>query len=313
MIKLKPLLKEAEDKKVARMDLDSTAAAVLKFVEKNKKKLEKLLDDNIDEFYEMGYEEFPNADQDDVAQEMNKAALVMGWFENEDIAELPTDKDLELAAFGDKKLQKGVKMGDYDKKMKSPKASPTELKPEQLKKLKTESSKYAGSMTEMAIADSKKIDSFLSKLSTTVKNSKVVDQITNFIMIARLDPEESYRSLLKDLLLFYKTNTEVINIVQQELQESKKKDLTKAEPLEEAEYQGRKVTLNKPFYTPGGPRKRAVYVKNDKGNVVKVGFGDPNMRIKKSIPARRKSYRARHHCETPGPKWKANYWSCRAW
>jgi hypothetical protein len=81
----------------------------------------------------------------------------------------------------------------------------------------------------------------------------------------------------------------------------------------EAEYRGRTVKLNKPFYTPGGPRKRAVYVKNDKGNVVKVGFGDPNMRIKKSNPARRKSYRARHHCDTPGPKWKANYWSCRAW
>jgi hypothetical protein len=92
--------------------------------------------------------------------------------------------------------------------------------------------------------------------------------------------------------------------------ESKKKDIT---PIIEAEYKGRKVKLNKPFYTPGGPRKRAVYVKNEKGNIVKVGFGDPNMRIKKSIPARRKSYRARHHCENPGPHWKANWWSCKAW
>lgn len=83
--------------------------------------------------------------------------------------------------------------------------------------------------------------------------------------------------------------------------------------IEEAEYRGRKVTLGKPFLTPGGPKKRSVYVKNAKGNVVKVNFGDPNMRIKKSIPARRKSYRARHHCQTPGPRWKANYWSCRAW
>jgi hypothetical protein len=83
--------------------------------------------------------------------------------------------------------------------------------------------------------------------------------------------------------------------------------------LEEAEYQGRKVSLGKPFLTPGGPKKRSVYVKNAKGNVVKVNFGDPNMRIKKHIPARRKSYRARHHCQTPGPRWKANYWSCRAW
>jgi len=83
--------------------------------------------------------------------------------------------------------------------------------------------------------------------------------------------------------------------------------------IEEAEYHGRKVSLGKPFLTPGGPKKRSVYVKNAKGNVVKVNFGDPNMRIKKSIPARRRSYRARHHCENPGPRWKANYWSCRAW
>jgi hypothetical protein len=72
-------------------------------------------------------------------------------------------------------------------------------------------------------------------------------------------------------------------------------------------------TLNKPFRTPGGPKKFSVYVKNDKGNVVKVNFGDPNMRIKKSNPKRRKSFRARHNCDNPGPKWKARYWSCRNW
>jgi hypothetical protein len=83
--------------------------------------------------------------------------------------------------------------------------------------------------------------------------------------------------------------------------------------IEEAEYHGRKVTLGKPFLTPGGPKKRSVYVKNAKGNVVKVNFGDPNLKIKKNIPARRRSFRARHHCENPGPRWKANYWSCRAW
>ena len=83
--------------------------------------------------------------------------------------------------------------------------------------------------------------------------------------------------------------------------------------LEEAEYRGRKVTLGKPFLTPGGPKKRSVYVKNAKGNVVKVNFGDPNLRIKKSNPKRRKSFRARHKCNSPGPRWKARYWSCRAW
>jgi hypothetical protein len=80
-----------------------------------------------------------------------------------------------------------------------------------------------------------------------------------------------------------------------------------------AEYQGRKVTLNKPFRTPDGPKKTSVYVKNEKGNVVKVNFGDPNMKIKKNIPGRRKNFRARHNCDNPGPKWKARYWSCKAW
>ena len=85
------------------------------------------------------------------------------------------------------------------------------------------------------------------------------------------------------------------------------------EYAEASEYQGRKVTLNKPFLTPDGPKKRSVYVKNEKGNVVKVNFGDPNMKIKKSDPERRKSFRARHNCDTPGPKTKARYWSCKAW
>ena len=81
--------------------------------------------------------------------------------------------------------------------------------------------------------------------------------------------------------------------------------------LNEAEYQGRKVTLNKPMQ--GDVKKSKVYVKNAKGNVVKVNFGDKNMTIKKNIPGRRKSFRARHNCKNPGPKWKARYWSCRAW
>lgn len=80
-----------------------------------------------------------------------------------------------------------------------------------------------------------------------------------------------------------------------------------------AEKSGRKVTLNKPFRTPDGPKKFSVYVKNEKGNVVKVNFGDPNMKIKKNIPERRRSFRARHNCDNPGPKWKARYWSCKAW
>ena len=81
----------------------------------------------------------------------------------------------------------------------------------------------------------------------------------------------------------------------------------------EAEYQGKKVKLNDPFRTPDGPKKFSVYVKNEKGNVVKVNFGDPNMEIKRDDPARRKSFRARHNCDDPGPKWKARYWSCYQW
>jgi hypothetical protein len=71
--------------------------------------------------------------------------------------------------------------------------------------------------------------------------------------------------------------------------------------------------LNKPFRTPGGPKKFSVYVKNDKGNIIKVNFGDPNMKIKSNIPGRRKNFRARHNCENPGSKTKARYWSCRQW
>jgi hypothetical protein len=83
--------------------------------------------------------------------------------------------------------------------------------------------------------------------------------------------------------------------------------------ITEAEYQGRKVTLNKPFRTPGGPKKSAVYTTNGSGSVVIVRFGDPNMTIKKNIPGRRSNFRARHNCDNPGPRWKARYWSCKAW
>ena len=79
----------------------------------------------------------------------------------------------------------------------------------------------------------------------------------------------------------------------------------------EAKYQGREVKLGKKM--AGDVKKSKVYVRGPKGNVVKVNFGDPNMTIKKSNPARRKSFRARHNCDNPGPRWKARYWSCRSW
>ena len=88
--------------------------------------------------------------------------------------------------------------------------------------------------------------------------------------------------------------------------------------INEAEYQGRKVQLGK--IMQGDIKKFKVYVKNDKGNVVKVNFGfggksahGKRMVIKKNNPARRKSFRARHNCDNPGPRWKARYWACRTW
>lgn len=81
--------------------------------------------------------------------------------------------------------------------------------------------------------------------------------------------------------------------------------------LELHEEEKKKVKLNK--IMRGDVKKYKVYVKNDKGNVVKVNFGDPNMEIKRDDPARRKNFRARHRCETPGPRWKARYWACKTW
>ncbi len=86
-----------------------------------------------------------------------------------------------------------------------------------------------------------------------------------------------------------------------------------AQEVEAAEYQGRKVTLNKPFRTPKESKKFAVYVQNESGRVVIVRFGDPNMEIKRDDPQRRKNFRSRHNCDSPGPKTKARYWSCKMW
>jgi hypothetical protein len=91
----------------------------------------------------------------------------------------------------------------------------------------------------------------------------------------------------------------------------------KKHKIEEAEYRGRKVSLGKPFRTPGGPKKFSVYVKKPNGNIVKVNFGhkgkggEKTMRIKKSNAARRKAFRSRHNCQSPGPRHKSRYWSCR--
>ena len=114
---------------------------------------------------------------------------------------------------------------------------------------------------------------------------------------------------------------DIRQLVVQEMENVYLESLSRGETIEEAEYQGRKVTLNKPMR--GDVKKFKVYVKNEKGNVVKVNFGhggtsakkkgEKTMRIRKSNPKARKSFRARHNCDNPGPKWKPRYWSCKMW
>jgi len=84
-------------------------------------------------------------------------------------------------------------------------------------------------------------------------------------------------------------------------------------PLKKADYQGRKVELNKPFRLKGENKKFGVYAKNEKGNTVQVKFGDPKMDIKRDSPDKRRNFRSRHNCDSPGPKHKARYWSCKMW
>lgn len=117
--------------------------------------------------------------------------------------------------------------------------------------------------------------------------------------------------LVKDLKAGYYKPSEVSKDNLEELDEIKKLTFGKTDELDEAKYHGRTVPLGKRMQ--GDVKKSKVYVRKPNGKIVKVNFGDKNMRIKKSNPKRRKSFRARHHCENPGPRWKARYWSCRAW
>ena len=145
-----------------------------------------------------------------------------------------------------------------------------------------------------------------------VKTPQVVPAVFNILQKKYPNAKISIESKTGEVLFterisveeYYVENIHDINELVDFLKENKP-------TLSEAEYQGRKVQLNK--IMQGDVKKFKVYVKNAKGNVVKVNFGDPNMRIKKSNPARRRSFRARHNCDNPGPKWKARYWSCRKW
>jgi hypothetical protein len=133
---------------------------------------------------------------------------------------------------------------------------------------------------ESVIEDPEAGDGFFFEFDDTVIESTIVDVLNDGVVL-------EYSEQLDDLLSSFSVK------------------------LDEAEYQGRKVPLGKPM--KGDVKKSKVYVKKPNGNVVKVNFGDKTMKIKKSNPNRRKSFRARHNCDNPGPKWKARYWSCRAW
>jgi hypothetical protein len=149
-----------------------------------------------------------------------------------------------------------------------------------------------------------------------VNNDGKVDVTDDFIRKRR---ELSKRYKLSKATGLSKVNTS--NLEEHELTEGEYCPRCLAEyivrkklgPLDEAEYQGHKVSLGKPMR--GDVKKFKVYVRDPKtGNIKKVNFGDKTMKIKKSNPARRRSFRARHHCDTnPGPRTKARYWSCRKW
>jgi hypothetical protein len=129
------------------------------------------------------------------------------------------------------------------------------------------------------------------------------DMFDEVVMDYDLDPQLDYDKIM-DVLTDRIYDEYIEN-------DSKDHDEIKPPIVKEAEYQGRKVPLGKPMR--GDIKKFKVFVKNPKGNVVKVNFGDPNMRIKKSNPSRRKSFRARHRCDTAKDRTTARYWSCRSW
>jgi len=144
----------------------------------------------------------------------------------------------------------------------------------------------------------KRIETTYEKIKSIVYNNK--RSSSNDTDLAKRQHAESIKTLIAADMEFAKDTNALM-----------KQYGLKEQDMSEAEYQGRKVALGKPMQ--GDVKKSKVYVKNPQGNVVKVNFGDPNMTIKKSNPARRRSFRARHNCDNPGPRTKARYWSCRAW
>jgi hypothetical protein len=168
---------------------------------------------------------------------------------------------------------------------------------------KKSQSKSSESDSQMQISQIKKM---CDQLMVLVKVSNNIDIEFEEYAKDMISKSESYIQTVYDSVLYPQPEED-------DIEEPSEIEMPETDSLA-AEKPNKKVTLNKPFRTPKGPKKFSVYVKNDKGNVVKVNFGDPNMSIKRDDPERRKSFRARHQCDTnPGPKWKARYWSCRFW
>ena len=176
-----------------------------------------------------------------------------------------------------------------------------------------------GILTEDNIAE---LDKIKKEVEALMPSLSWIDDVTvsnysgdlDIELDYKLDPQEikqlSQLASKYDMNLLYKTGKNATL--------TKRRVPPKYEELNEAEYQGRKVTLGKPMQ--GDIKKFKVYVKNDKGKVVKVNFGfggksakGKRMVIKAKNPKRRAAYRSRHHCDNPGPRWKANYWSCKKW
>ena len=147
------------------------------------------------------------------------------------------------------------------------------------------------SLSQKEMIDNAVIESLIDEIINMQTGSGIIDDL-DFVKGNLNEINESFNleNIVNDALLEYYTMTEELN---------------------EAEYQGRKVSLGK--IMRGDVKKYKVHVKNDKGNVVKVNFGDKNMEIKRDNPRRRKSFRARHRCDNPGPRWKARYWACKTW
>ena len=176
-----------------------------------------------------------------------------------------------------------------------------------------------GILTEDNIAE---LDKIKKEVEALMPSLSWIDDVTVSNYSGDLDIELDYKldpQEIKQLSqLASKYNMDLIYKTGKNATLTKHRIPPKYEELNEAEYQGRKVQLNKP--SQGDSKKFKVYVKNAKGKVVKVNFGfggksakGKRMVIKVKNPKRRAAYRARHNCDNPGPKWKANYWSCKAW